>query len=590
MNNERIIPQEGSSDLVTYNVLIDGNEIPQAVQVLTISVSKEANRISFARIVIRDGEPADEDFELSSTEQFIPGKELIVNIGHDSLNKQVFKGIITKHSIRFYEEVGGVLEVEARDSSVKMTIGRKNRYFTDQTDRDVIQTIIAEYGLTGEVESTSLQHQELVQFYTTDWDFIVSRAEANGMLVFVDDGKVIVKTPDASLSPVLELIHGSTMLEFEASADARYQYQAVRATSWDYAAQNTIVADGNASFAMPGNFTNNALAQVSAPTNFELFHTGQVINDELQVWANACLLKSQLAKVIGRVKFEGFAAVKPDTVIKLGGVGTRFNGNAYITAIRHEVYEGAWHSHAQFGMNPRWFHQENELEDSLASGLLPGIQGLQIGVVVQLQDDPDGEDRILVKLPIIDKEANGIWARIASLDAGENRGAFFRPEIGDEVIVGFINADPRDAVVLGMFNSSSKPAPFIAQDDNHIKGFVTRSEMRLLFDDETSIITIETPAGNKITVSDNEQLIKMEDQHGNGIELNADGITIDSKADIVIKAAQNIDLTAGQNLNGKGGMNVEVKAGIGLKAEGGATAELTGGASTTIQGGIVQIN
>ena len=37
-------------------------------------------------------------------------------------------------------------------------------------------------------------------------------------------------------------------------------------------------------------------------------------------------------------------------------------------------------------------------------------------------------------------------------DAGENRGSFWRPEIGDEVVLGFLNSDPRDAIILGMLN------------------------------------------------------------------------------------------------------------------------------------------
>ncbi|MEM8900178.1 MAG: type VI secretion system tip protein VgrG [Bacteroidota bacterium] len=590
MNNERVIPQEGTYDLVTHSILIDGSEIPSTVEVLSLVLSREVNKIPLARIILKDGDPADEDFVLSSTDDFIPGKEISISIGHDSLNTVLFEGIITKHSIAFYEDKGGVLVLEARDASVKMTIGRKNKYFIEQSDSEVWETIIGEYGLIPEVEATTLTHKELVQFYVTDWDFLVARAEANGKLVWIDQGTVFIRTPDSSTQPVLELIYGATMLEFEGASDARYQYQAVKASSWDYTNQQLLETEGAARLQMPGNFNNDELAQVSSPSKFELRHSGQVIEDELQAWADACVMKSQLAKVIGRVKFDGFAEVTPGTVIKLAGLGTRFNGNAYVTAIRHEVFDGTWHTHAQFGKKPTWFHQENMIEEGLSSGIIPGIQGLQIGVVSQLQDDPDGEDRILVKLPIIDVEAEGVWARVSCLDAGENRGSFFRPEIGDEVVVGFLNNDPRDAIVLGMLNSSNKPAPLIAQDDNHIKGFVTRSEMKLLFDDETSIITVETPAGNKVVISDDEQLINLTDQHGNSIMLNADGITLDSIADIVIRAAQNIEISATQNLTEEGGVNVELSAGVGLKAEGGATAELTGAASTTIKGGIVQIN
>lgn len=98
---------------------------------------------------------------------------------------------------------------------------------------------------------------------------------------------------------------------------------------------------------------------------------------------------------------------------------------------------------------------------------------------MQLGNDPNGEDRILVKVPTLDSQSQGIWTRIATLDAGNNRGSFFRPEIGDEVVLGFLNDDPRDAIVLGMLNSKAKPAPLQASDNNHQKGFLRDRKSKL---------------------------------------------------------------------------------------------------------------
>ncbi len=71
-------------------------------------------------------------------------------------------------------------------------------------------------------------------------------------------------------------------------------------------------------------------------------------------------------------------------------------------------------------------------------------------VTVKLEGDPDGQDRILVRLPMIDNDANGdldegwpVWMRATT------GGAFFRPEVGDEVIVGFINDDPARRLYWG---------------------------------------------------------------------------------------------------------------------------------------------
>jgi hypothetical protein len=62
-------------------------------------------------------------------------------------------------------------------------------------DSEIFEEIIAGYGLQSEVEATTVTHLEMVQHHVTDWDFLVSRAEVNGKLVFVDDGKITVKAP-----------------------------------------------------------------------------------------------------------------------------------------------------------------------------------------------------------------------------------------------------------------------------------------------------------------------------------------------------------------------------------------------------------
>jgi uncharacterized protein involved in type VI secretion and phage assembly len=242
----------------------------------------------------------------------------------------------------------------------------------------------------------------------------------------------------------------------------------------------------------------------------------------------------------------------------------------------------------QFGLSPQWFHQSENIPDTAAAGLLPGVHGLQIGKVVQLQEDPDGEDRILVRLPIINNSARGIWARMASLDAGSNRGAFFRPEIEDEVIVGFVNDDPRDAIVLGMLNSSAKPAPITAQDVNHEKGFVTRSNMRVLFNDDTKTIAISTPAGNSIVLDEKSTSIVITDQNNNTIKMETSGITMDSPKDITVKAGGKIDITATAALSMSAAqMTLSAQSAMEVK---GATAKLAGSGITEVTGSLVKIN
>ena len=586
-----IIPQNALYEVTTFKLISDNKDITNIYEVLSVTVTQEVNRVPTARVVLRDGEAAEETFAASEGSDLIPGKELEIALGYDGHNKTIFKGLIVKHSLKVGANGDSRLILECKDAVTKLTIGRHSRYFNEVTDSDAIAQIIGSYsGISQDVESTKGEHPEIVQYYATDWDFILSRSQMNGQIVLAETGKLKVKAPSTSGSPLITLTYGVNLLEFEAEMDARSQYKAVKAKAWSYTDQALVEVEGTEpTVNKQGNLSGENLANAIALNAWELRHSGRIQEPELQAWADAQLLKSRLAKIQGRVKTIGYPDAKPDTLIELKGVGKRFNGLAYVSGIRHELNGGAWYTHMQLGLAPQWFYQETDIVDRPASGLLPGVNGLQIGVVVQLQGDPNGEDRILVKVPTIDFQSEGIWSRIATLDAGNNRGSFFRPEIGDEVILGFLNDDPRDAIVLGMLNSSAKPAPLKGSDENHHKGFFTRSQMKVSFDDEKKIITLETPGGNKIIISDEDKGIALKDENGNTLIMNDRGITMKSPQDITLEATGKLTLKATQDTSIEG-LNVNAKANAQFKAEGNAGVEVSTSAIAVLKGSLVQIN
>lgn len=582
MPEQRIINTSRSADLVTHKILVDGEELSKSFQVMNVVIEKEINRIPTARIVLLDGDAASQEFKLSNEELFIPGKEVEIKAGYHSDEETIFKGLVIKHNLKIRSSQSYLI-VECKDKAVKLTIGRKNKYFYESTDSDIIEEIIGSYGLEKEVESTNVTHRELVQYNVSDWDFCVTRAQANGKVLIVNDGKITVKKPDFEQEAVETVSFGATLLEFDAEMDARNQFQKVSSYSWNAAGQEVLEIEANdPAVNLNGNISAGDLASVINLENLQLKNGGATPDVELQEWADAKILFNQLAKTRGRIKFQGIPEVKPDTIIQLEGVGDRFSGRVYISAVRHQVAEGNWTTDAEFGTNPKWFTETFDINDQPAAGLMAAVNGLQVGIVTQLENDPDGEDRILVRLPIVDNSVDGIWARVATLDAGENRGSFFRPEIEDEVIVGFINGNPNDAIVLGMMNSSAKPAPIAATDDNHEKGFVTRSKMKFIFNDDEVSMTLETPNGNKMVISDADGGIKLEDENGNFIQMDSNGITIESASEINYKASNDMKMESSTNL--------ELKAGAQFKAEGSAGAEVSTSANAVIKGSIVQIN
>lgn len=584
MADSRIIPTQAETDLATFTILSDGQEVSGEIGIENIFVLKSVNKIPTARITIIDGSVPREDFEVSSGDLFVPGNELEIKAGYHSEEDTIFKGIITRHSIQTKKDKPSYLILDLKDESIRMTIGRKNKYFEDVTDSDLIEEIVGEYGLDSDIELTNVSHQEMVQHHATDWDFMVSRAEVNGKLVFVDDGKVTVKAPDLSAEPIVELAYGHNVVDFEAGMDARDQFNAIKTTSWDFANQEVIEGESDEpSITEQGNITAAELADVIGLDELPLQHSGKVADDELKAWSDAKLMRSRLSKIKGKVKIQGFSDIKPGNVIELAGFGDRFNGVAFVSTIAHRMStDSVWFTDIEFGLDKDLFVDNYEdIVDKPAAGLVPSVSGLQVGIVTNIHEDPDGENRIRVKLPIIDNENDGVWARLTSPDAADSRGWFCLPEVDDEVIVGFVNDDPRDPVILGSVYSSAKPPPLTPEEENKEKGYISKSEMKFIFDDDKVSVTTETPNGNKVVLSEDEGSIVIEDENGNKIEMTSDGITMESPGDINITATGDVNIE---------GVNVNVAAQAQFKAEGSAGAEMSTSGQAVVKGSIVMIN
>jgi Rhs element Vgr protein len=565
-----------------FSVKVDGKAVDRSYQLLAAYVTKVTNKISAARLIYLDGAASSSDFPLSNSDTFLPGKEIEILAGTGNDPVSIFKGIVIRQSLKVREHAAPQLLIECRHKSVKLTVGRKNSYFFDQTDSDIISSLLDKAGVGSDVESTKVKHKEQVQYQCTDWDFILMRVEANGKLIFTNDDKVKVKAPVFSGTPVCSLQFGSTILEMDAEIDARMQYKAVKSFSWDPAQQNILekdAADPNVSG--PGNLKTDDLAAVIALDHYPLRHSA-VTEGEAQAWADSEWLMSKMNKVGGRAKCEGLATLNPGDIATFTGVGDRYNGDVFVTGIRHDfdLVKG-WKTHIQFGRPDKRLSDESDISQAKASALLPGVSGLQIGVVVS-NEDPDKEHRVRVRMPLLNNDEDGTWARVAALDAGNERGFFFRPEVGDEVILGFINDDPRRAVLLGMLHSSAKPAPVKGSDDNDEKMYQSRSKMKLYFDDKKKIMKFETPAGNKITLNEDDKSLRIQDQNGNKIEMTIDGIKIESSKKLELKAGTELKLESSTSFNAKGGTE--------LKLEGTSSAEISSTAMTKVKGSLVQIN
>ncbi len=592
-------PEIHDSAMLSLELLINGSAIGDQFMVVSAKVERAVNQISTATIIMADDQVGSQSFEASESDFFVPGTALELKVGFDLKIHSIFKGIITGHRIRARRNRPSELQIFCSDESIKMTLGRKSKNFEEKTDGDIIKGIIQEYGLKAEVGATAYQHASMIQYASTDWDFVLSRAKANGLILTNIDGTVKVDKPSVSSPPLLTVDKDRDLYEFDLELDAQSQMVDVNCLAWDHKLQSVIEAKSEEPTVNPqGNITGEKLAEVLNVKGFQLQTSGSLEETELKSWADGTLMKARMARIQGFIEFIGSELALPDTLIEIHGLGDRFNGNAYVSGMEHLIEKGQWRTKAFIGLDEKkHVDPAHSITAPPAGGILPGLEGLQVGTVIKVDGDPDGNTRILVDVPLIEPSGAGIWARISNFYATKNAGSFFLPELGDEVVLGFLNNDPRYAVILGTLYSQKKTAPFTPEEKNNMKAFITKSQLKITFLEEDKDIMIETPGGNKISLSDKNKSIELVDSNKNKLVMDRSGILLDSARDIVLKAKGNvkIDASAGISLDAKAdvsveGLNVTNSAKVSFKGQGRASAELSAAGQTTVKGAMVMIN
>ena len=587
-------PSKNKDRVLACSVYVNGSKLKDTFSLVSASVRLALNRIGKATLKFNAGIMDAQTFEESDNALFKPGNSIRFDAGDTDRQDTLFEGSIIGVRILTGKDFRSYMVVECRDNAYPATQGRKNRIFEKKKDSDIFKEVLKDYGSV-DVDATGYQHPTLVQYYCTDWDFALSRADACGLFVFADGKKIKVKKPEVSDSPVLTVTFGEDLTAFDLELTADDQFTQYEAVSWNPKEQKIVrVSASSPSLNKQGDLQPKSIAsgdslllQTDAPTE----------EKALKQWADGMALKAGLARYQGSVSFYGSAKVKPGCLIELKGLGKRFNGNMFVGSVTHTIEDNEWLTEAGAGVSPMNITDEPDVVSPTASGFLPGLQGLHTAVVKKLDGDPQKEYRIQVELPWLDGKSKLLWPRLATMYATNGMSTFFLPEVNDEVLVGFMNADPTHPVILGSLYGVKHKPPFEFEAKNNMKAIVTREKLHIEFDEEKKVITVSTPGKNTLEISDDGKHIKLTDQHKNEIKMDSGGITLSSAKDIKLKAKGGITMDATSKISGTAksdisldGMNVKVQAKVGATVKGNATTEISASGQTVVKGAIVRIN
>jgi uncharacterized protein involved in type VI secretion and phage assembly len=179
--------------------------------------------------------------------------------------------------------------------------------------------------------------------------------------------------------------------------------------------------------------------------------------------------------------------------------------------------------------------------------------------------DPEGLGRVKVTFPWLGDESGTWWARIAAPAGGRGRGAWFLPEVDDEVLVAFEHGDPRFPYVLGaLWNQDAAPPEDVEKGGADHRSITSRSGHVLRLDDtdsEEKIEIVDKTGKNRIVITSSDNGLKISAEGdiviastGGNVAIEGADVKISAKGTATVKAAGKLELSANGQTTVKGAM------------------------------------
>ena len=499
---------------------------------------------TFSIIVPDDALDTYEGFVMENSKKLL-GKKISLSYWQYGSENQVFSGIVT--GLKNRKESGyGKLVITGHSPSILLENGRADRSFEQLSLSQIVKEIGVNYPQEGKIHA---EEQELnvrrvlpytVQSQESDFGFIQRLAMRYGEY-FYYNGKELIFGNKAE--PVLELSEGRELIELEFELGLRAQgfsglaYDAEKGESIQHNAQEVQTE-----------WKENALQAVAVQASKQLFgnapksvFSGSEKSQELE----EMLLKEKenresLIWVRGRSRD---SRLKNGSRAKLTDINGRAMETYRIVEIRH-YYNGDEYYNEFVGVSDV-LHPPYQ-----NSGAFPKSHE-QMGRVVE-NADPLGLGRVRVQMMWQEAGSEKTpWIRLLQPHSGSGKGFYFVPEIGEEVLVGFQGGNAEKPYVIGtQYNGKEKSG--YADKENNIKAVHTRSGNRLLLNDETGDVSLESQKGQTIAIF-----------YGNGnIEIKApETMTLNAK-NLNINVSQNMTTNVGMNASENVGMNKTTSIGL----------------------------
>jgi phage protein D/phage baseplate assembly protein gpV len=556
-------PQEyGTRPLVR----LDGQQVPAPLEAQLAAVDVETDLIAPGRCVLTFTDPSRslvEDLGVD-VDQTVEVRASAVD---ETQDKTLFSGKVFAIDLET-DERGSRVHVRAYEGSHGLRQRRQVKSWNDVTDADLVAELARDAGVaTGQVDASSHLHPHVSQLNQTHWDFLSERALRSGRVLFMADAKLhFTPLPEATGGPAtggfqssdpLELIPGHNVDYFRGGITATGQVGDVEARGWDPRTKREVVASrrpearsarGRTTPAEVGVALGSPTRVVSVPALSD--HT---LVDELAEAVGGTVAG---AYAYAEVHATGDPRLQAGVVVSVGECG-RLDGAYTVTTARHRFGDKGYHT--ELWLSDRHDRSIYGLAGHGRDGTGPGVRP----AIVTNVEDPEKLGRVKLKYPWLADDFETDWSRVVQLGAGPERGLLWYPEVGDEVLVDFI--EPWAPVVLGGLFNGEDVAPFAGFDD-HGDGRIDKRGMRTRIGHE--LYLDDTAGEERIEIrSANGKVSLVLDQAGRKVVIDCDGdveitcggnATVRSDGNVTLKAGGNAELSAGGNLTLDAGGRVAV--------------------------------
>ena len=469
--------------------------------------AEEVRTLTAIRVRQRLSNPTQCELVFAEPQHAVGGGALLrpgaaVRIGVSGQHEPLFDGELTAIEIDYHPSQATEVRARGYDALHRLRKRHEIRSHVQVTPLDLAREMASEIGVSVESSEPGPLRQIIIQQNRSNLDLLVDELASCGLYLTLR-GKTLHIAPLDGIDAPVPLALGESLLEAHFEVNGEPSCRSVAVSAWD--TQRVEHHEGRAARARVGR---EVMAE-AAPTSFgakgEITLSDVVMADgrHAQALAQAELDRRVAAEVVFRGTAAGDTRLRPGARVRVAGVADQFAGQYSLTEVTHTI-DGRVGYVSELCTAPPTARRRDR-NAVVTKGIVTRVS------------DPDGRGFVRVELPTYGGVETD-WIGVLSAGAGAGKGLLVLPDVGDQVLVLFVNEDPAQSIVLGgLFGVKGTPDPGV--DGESIRRF-----------------TLLTGKGQKIQLNDTAGTIRIENQAGSYVELAPKKVLIHAETDLELEA------------------------------------------------------